>query len=212
MCSITVEVRCSQWASKTCQCKVTNHKIQGETKVQRGQQHKSGSVLVHWMTLSLLELNLWSFTGIENQSLPSQCRSLCDFQTLLFPVYLWLVWLQLWLWLIQKWARDCLQAFALCHSQELRHWLCSPNLWMYSSSGKSFCSDCQMTCRVLNLDSNLNSAAWPTSLKVIFALKSLNKLYGVWFVYRSQTATSNDANIEACCEWCQILNHIVTVL
>ena len=33
------------------------------------------------------------------------------------------------------------------------------------SSGRAFGSDCQMTGRGLNLDSNLNSAAWPTSCR-----------------------------------------------
>ena len=47
--------------------------------------------------------------------------------------------------------------------QELGHCFCSQNLWL--SSGMAFGSDCQMTDRGLNLDSNLNSAALLTSCK-----------------------------------------------
>ena len=45
--------------------------------------------------------------------------------------------------------------------QELCHWFCSQSLLL--SSGISFGIDCQMICRGSNLESNLNSAAWPTS-------------------------------------------------
>ena len=47
--------------------------------------------------------------------------------------------------------------------QEFCNWLCCQNLWL--SSGIAFGSDCQMTSRGLNLDSNLNSSAWPTGCK-----------------------------------------------
>ena len=43
--------------------------------------------------------------------------------------------------------------------QELGNWISRQNLRL--SSGIAFGSDCQMTCRGSNLDSNLNSAAWP---------------------------------------------------
>ena len=44
--------------------------------------------------------------------------------------------------------------------QELSHGFCNQTLQL--SSRIAYGSDCQMTCRGLNLDSNLNSAAWPT--------------------------------------------------
>ena len=47
--------------------------------------------------------------------------------------------------------------------QELVHWFSSQNLRL--SSGIAFGSDFQMTGRGSNLDSNLNSAAWPTGCK-----------------------------------------------
>ena len=48
--------------------------------------------------------------------------------------------------------------------QELSHWLCTQIL--QSSSGITYRNDCQMTGRCSYLDSNLNSAAWPTICKV----------------------------------------------
>ena len=43
--------------------------------------------------------------------------------------------------------------------QELGYWFCSQNLWL--SSGLALGSGCQMTCRCLNLDSNLtNKFSW----------------------------------------------------
>ena len=42
--------------------------------------------------------------------------------------------------------------------------------------------DCQMTGRSSNLDSNLNSATWPTSCKGLKPLKSQHKLCGVWIL------------------------------
>ena len=45
--------------------------------------------------------------------------------------------------------------------------------------------DCQMTCRGSNLDSNLNSAAWPTSCKFLSALKTLNELCVIRIIFRS---------------------------
>ena len=53
--------------------------------------------------------------------------------------------------------------------QELGRWFCPLNLRL--SSGTAFGSDCQMTGRGSNLDSNLNSAAWPTSCKGFIASK-----------------------------------------
>ena len=51
--------------------------------------------------------------------------------------------------------------------QELSHWLWSQNLPFKLSSGIAYrsLSDCQMTGRGSNFDSNLNYAAWPTSCK-----------------------------------------------
>ena len=43
------------------------------------------------------------------------------------------------------------------------HWFCRQNLQL--SSGIAFGSDCQMIGRGSNLDSNLNSAAWPTGCR-----------------------------------------------
>ena len=45
-----------------------------------------------------------------------------------------------------------------CSVQELGHWFCIQNLWL--SSGIAWRSDCQMTGRGWNLDSNLTYAAW----------------------------------------------------
>ena len=56
------------------------------------------------------------------------------------------------------------------------------------SSGITLGSDCQMTCKGLNLDSNLNSAAWPTcnGLYGVYLLWNprikFNKLCGVWIL------------------------------
>ena len=82
----------------------------------------------------------------------------------------------IWIWadsLFQKshqiisavFARDsiwnilfCSYVIFLLKSSQLCHWFCSQNLWL--SPGKTFRSNCQMTCRCKNVDSNLNSAAW----------------------------------------------------
>ena len=57
------------------------------------------------------------------------------------------------------------------------------------SYGKVCESDCHMTSRSSNLDSNLNSAAWPTGYIGFVCSKSLklnlNKLCGVWILLRS---------------------------
>ena len=42
--------------------------------------------------------------------------------------------------------------------------------------------ECQMTGMDSNLDSNLYSAAWTTSLKVLWPLKLQHKLWGVWIL------------------------------
>ena len=52
----------------------------------------------------------------------------------------------------------CSYVIFLLKSSQLCHWFCSQNLWL--SPGKTFRSNCQMTCRCKNVDSNLNSAAW----------------------------------------------------
>ena len=49
-----------------------------------------------------------------------------------------------------------------------------------------------MASRGLNLDSNLNSAAWPSGSKGLSALKSQNKLCGVWILFRSFEHTKID--------------------
>ena len=54
-------------------------------------------------------------------------------------------------------------AFAGAQLQEPSPWFWSKNLQL--PSGIAFGSDCQMICRALNLDSNLNSAAWPTGCR-----------------------------------------------
>ena len=51
--------------------------------------------------------------------------------------------------------------------KELDHWFCSQDLRL--SSWIAFASDCQMTCRYSNLDSNVNSAAWPKGWKTNFS-------------------------------------------
>ena len=59
----------------------------------------------------------------------------------------------------------------------------------------AFGSDCQMTCRVSNFNSNLNSAAWPTSYNGLTAPKSLNKLCGIWILFWSiENAKIGDSN------------------
>ena len=47
--------------------------------------------------------------------------------------------------------------------QELGHWFCPLNFRLFS--GIAFGSDCQVTCRGSNLDSNLKLAAWPTGCR-----------------------------------------------
>ena len=64
----------------------------------------------------------------------------------------------------------------------MSHWLCSQNFSSQLSSGIAFGSDCHITCRGSILDSNLNSAAWPTSFKGFICSKSLNELCGVWIL------------------------------
>ena len=46
--------------------------------------------------------------------------------------------------------------------QKLSHWFCRQNILF--SSGIAFGSNCQISSRGLNLDSNLNSASWPKKL------------------------------------------------
>ena len=59
-----------------------------------------------------------------------------------------------------------------------------PQYWFSSqkSSRIAFGSDFQMTSSGSNLDSNLNCAIW-RAVKVLYALKSLNKLCGVWILF-----------------------------
>ena len=84
--------------------------------------------------------------------------------------------------------------------QELGHLFCSRILLL--SSGVAFGSDCQMTCRGLNLDSNLNSAAWPMGCRGLSALKTQNNLCWVW-IFRSDV----NAKIEDSCELIPTLIH-----
>ena len=53
--------------------------------------------------------------------------------------------------------------------QELGLWFCSQNLRL--SSGIAFGSDCQMTSRGSNMDSNLNSVAWPMGCRAFICPK-----------------------------------------
>ena len=94
--------------------------------------------------------------------------------------------LQIWLWTLVAVTAVNLETPCVCAylsnqpwfslnctgalHQELSHWFCSPSLWL--SSGIAFRSDCQVTGRGQNLDSNLNSAAWPMkqAVKVLPAL------------------------------------------
>ena len=66
-------------------------------------------------------------------------------------------------------ARPTRPSCAAALPKELGHWFCSQNLLL--SSGIAFRSDCQMTGRGSNLDSNLNSAAWPTGCKGLICSK-----------------------------------------
>ena len=63
---------------------------------------------------------------------------------------------------------------------KLGHLIYSQPLW--SSPGLTFVGNCQITWigRGLKLNSNLNSAAWPTSCK-----RCICKLCGVWILFRS---------------------------
>ena len=63
-------------------------------------------------------------------------------------------------------------------SQKLGHWFCGPNLWL--SSETAFRSDSQIIGRVLNFNSNLNSAIWPMDCEGWSAPKSQTNLCGVW--------------------------------
>ena len=64
----------------------------------------------------------------------------------------------------------------------------------------------QMTCRHLNLNSNLNSSAWPTGpwqvVKFLSAPKSQNKLCGVGIL-----SSNSNAEIEDSCEFISTLIH-----
>ena len=53
------------------------------------------------------------------------------------------------------------------------------------SFGIAFGSDCQMTSRGSNFDSNMNFAAWPTDCKVLSALKYQDQLCGVEILFKT---------------------------
>ena len=79
----------------------------------------------------------------------------------------------------------------LCRSAAQRAWPLILQSKLRLSSGIAFGSDCQMTRRGLNLDSNLNSAAWPMGCRVLSAQRlwnpriKFNKLCGVWILLRT---------------------------
>ena len=87
--------------------------------------------------------------------------------------------------------------------QELCHWFCSQNLQF--SSRIAFGRNCQMTCRGLNLDSNLNFSSWTSSdqrvAKVLSAPQSLKKVFVVWessaesFPLNFPTSVQQDAQL-----------------
>ena len=60
--------------------------------------------------------------------------------------------------------------------------------------------DCQMTSRGLNLDSNLNSAAWPIGCKDLSALNSLNNLCVELEIILGQLKLENTEIEESSCE------------
>ena len=68
------------------------------------------------------------------------------------------------------------QSCAAARPEELGNWTSSENLRL--SSQIVYGSDCQMTSRGSNLDSNLNSAAWPTGCKGFICSKIPEK--SVW--------------------------------
>ena len=98
----------------------------------------------------------------------------------------------------------CLSYLSSCAGllpQKLCHWIFSQSLWL--SSWIAFWSDCHMTGRGLNLDSNMNFASWPMGCKGLSALNSHNKLSGVWILFRSV----ENAEIEDSCELIPTLIH-----
>ena len=58
-------------------------------------------------------------------------------------------------------SKSCAQALP----QVLGHWFCTQNLHLCSRTALAWGGDCQMAARGLNLNSNLNSTAWPTRHK-----------------------------------------------
>ena len=85
--------------------------------------------------------------------------------------------------------------------QELGHWFCSQK-WL--SSGIALKSDCQMTGRGSNLDSNLNSAPWPKGCKLP-APESQNSLCVVWILFTSvETAEIEDCGEQISTKLCQV--------
>ena len=85
--------------------------------------------------------------------------------------------------------------------QELGHWFCSQK-WL--SSGIALKSDCQMTGRGSNLDSNLNSAPWPKGCKLP-APESQNSLCVVWILFMSvETAEIEDNDEQISTKLCQV--------
>ena len=75
-------------------------------------------------------------------------------------------------------ARPTRPSCAGARPQELNHWICSQILRL--SPGIAFGSECQM-CRGSNLDSNLNSSAWPTGCKGFLRINCVE----FWVLFRS---------------------------
>ena len=100
-------------------------------------------------------------------------------------------------------ARPTSPSCAGARPQELGHWFCSQNLRLSSETLAAFGSDCQMTGRGSNLDSNSSSAADQRVVKTLSASKSQNNLCGVWILLRF----IENVEIEECCASIPTLIH-----
>ena len=83
-----------------------------------------------------------------------------------------------------SWLRNRVFLYSpFCPAQEICIWFCSQNLLLFS--GTAFGDDCHMTGRGLNLDSNLNSATWPTGWKGFISSEVPKLVVWVWILFRT---------------------------
>ena len=88
---------------------------------------------------------------------------------------------------------------AKVQSQELGLGFSSQNLRL--SSGTAFGSDGQITDRGSNFDSNLNSAAWPTSCNGFIYFESQKIPYVIWILFRSVEDAETIFSIQCSSPW-----------